>query len=339
MKTHEALLFVILTACGDSPTTTAGSGGPSTCPPKTTTMDLPMSAGAGGIAEVTSFGDNPGALQMFVHAPSSMHASAVILALHGCTESASDYVDVGWNDVADRTGAVVVYAQQTAQNDATRCFRWWLPEHTTRGQGEAASIAQMVAYAKQTYGAEHAYVTGLSAGAAMTAVMLAAYPDIFEAGAIMSGLPYDCAKTQLDAFSCMNPGKDQPAAAWGALVPDLARMHPPRVAIWHGDADYVVNSKNELELVRQWTAVNGVSEEPTSTETVGPAKHALYGDRVESWLVSGMSHGVALAPSQGCGKAGAYLLDENLCSTEKAAAFFGLSGSASPSSSSSSGCP
>ncbi len=329
MKSRSALLAIFLVACGDGPTTSGAASDAGVCPPKTSTMDLPMSA-AGGITEVTSFGENPAALQMFVHAPSSGRASAVIVALHGCTESASDYVSAGWNDVADRTGAVVVYAQQTIQNDATRCFRWWLPAHTTRGQGEAASIAQMVAYAKQTYGASHAYVTGLSAGAAMTAVMLAAYPDIFEAGAIMSGLPYDCATSQLEAWSCMNPGKDQPAQAWGALVPDMARQHPPRVAIWHGDTDYVVNSKNELELVRQWTAVNGVSETPTSTETVGPAKHARYGDRVESWLVSGMSHGVALAPSQGCGKAGAYLLDVNLCSTEKAASFFGLDASSAP---------
>jgi poly(hydroxyalkanoate) depolymerase family esterase len=343
--TTRGLLALALAgaACGDGPTTTgAGAGTAGTrgeagttgdaglCPPKTPTMDLPgATSPASATTEVTSFGDNPGALQMFVHAPASSagRASAVVIALHACTESASDYESAGWNDVADRTGAVVVYAQQTATNDATRCFRWWLAAHTTRGQGEVASIASMAAYAKQTYGADRAFVTGLSAGAAMTAAVLAAYPDVFEAGAIMSGLPYGCATSQVEASWCMNPGKDQSGQAWGALVPAEARANPPRVAIWHGDADWVVRPANEVELVRQWTAVNGVSEVPSSTETVGPAQHAVYGGRVESWLVSGMGHGVALAPSHGCGRAGAYLFDVGLCSTEKAAAFFGLGAS------------
>lgn len=46
--------------------------------------------------------------------------------------------------------------------------------------------------------------------------------------------------------------------------------------------------------------------------------------RVESWLVKGMSHGVALAPKSGCGTAGAYMLDEGVCSTTLTATFFGL---------------
>ena len=44
-----------------------------------------------------------------------------------------------------------------------------------------------------------------------------------------------------------------------------------------------------------------------------------------------MSHGVAIDPSAGCGTAAAYVLDEGLCSTTKAAAFFGLvAGDGSP---------
>ncbi len=344
----SAAFVAACAACGGG-SNDGGGAGSGVCPPKSGTADVPASgAAAPGITEVTSFGGNTAGLQMFVHAPASGRASAVVVAMHGCTETASDYASAGWNDIADRAGIVVVYPQQTTTNDGTRCFRWWLPEQTSRGQGEAAAIAAMTDYAKKTYGAEHAFVTGLSAGAAMTAAMLAAYPDVFEAGAIMSGLPYACATSQMQAYSCMNPGKDQTPQAWAALVPSEARQKPPRVAVWHGDADWVVRPANEVQLVRQWTAVNGVSDQPSSSESVGPAKHAVYKEssgvvRVESWLVSGMSHGVALAPSQGCGKAGAYLLDVGLCSTEKAAEFFGLAsspggGGAPPPGSPPSGC-
>jgi poly(3-hydroxybutyrate) depolymerase len=186
----------------------------------------------------------------------------------------------------------------------------------------------MVAYAKTTYGATHAYATGLSAGAAMTAVMLATYPDVFEAGAIMAGLPYACATSQNDAYSCMS-GKDKTSAAWGALVPKVPGAAPPRVAVWQGDADYTVRPTNLDQLVRQWTSVNGISDKPSASTAVGKAKHDEFRDtggvvRVESWRIAGMGHGVSVDPSAGCGKAGAYVIDEGLCSTKKAAAFFGL---------------
>jgi poly(3-hydroxybutyrate) depolymerase len=112
-------------------------------------------------------------------------------------------------------------------------------------------------------------------------------------------------------------------------VPTVPGATAPRVSIWQGDADYIVNPKNETELVKQWTGVAKIAMTSPATGAVAGATHAEYKDtsgvvRVESWLVKGMSHGVALDPKAGCGTAGAYLLDEGVCSTEKAAAFFGL---------------
>ena len=159
--------------------------------------------------------------------------------------------------------------------------------------------------------------------------MLATRADLFGAGAIMAGLPYACASSQSDAYTCMSPGRDKTPSAWAALVPESTRASAPRVSIWHGDADWIVRPANETQLVRQWTGVAGVADEPTTTTTEGVATHAEYKDssgvvRVESWLVKGMGHGVAVAPKEGCGRAGAYLLDKGLCSTTKAAQFFGL---------------
>lgn len=328
------LLPVLLVAAGCS-SSPSGSGGASTCPPKRTTAPaglpgLPGAAG-GALTEVDSFGDNPGHLKMYVHAPASGKATAVVVALHGCTQSAADYVAAGWNELADEEGFAVVYPEQTTANNFQRCFRWFDETQIERERGEAASIAAMTAHAKSTYGATHAYVTGLSAGAAMTAVMLATYADVFEAGAIMAGLPYACATSQIDAYSCMSPGKDRTAEAWAALVPASAHGEAPRVSIWHGDADWTVRPRNEDELVKQWTGVAGIAGAAPVTSEEDGVTHAEYKDssgvvRVESWLVKGMGHGVALAPKDGCGKAGAYFLDEGVCSTAKAAAFFGLTG-------------
>jgi poly(hydroxyalkanoate) depolymerase family esterase len=304
------------------------------CPPTGTTRPAGLPAAAGeALTEITAFGDNPGKLKMFVHAPPSGRAKAVVVALHGCTQGASDYVSAGWNELADAAGFAVVYPEQSSANNFQKCFRWYDKAQIERGAGEAASIAAMTEHAKAAYGATRAFVTGLSAGAAMTAVMLATYADLYEAGAIMAGLPYACATSQTDAYACMSPGKDKTAEAWAALVPASARGEAPRVSIWQGDADWTVRPKNEEELVKQWTGVAGISGASPHTSTEGGATHAEYKDatgavRVESWLIPGMGHGVALAPKDGCGKAGAYFLDKGVCSTAKAAAFFGLSGEA-----------
>jgi hypothetical protein len=68
---------------------------------------------------------------------------------------------------------------------------------------------------------------------------------------------------------------------------------------------------------------------------VGKGTHDEYRDasgavRVESWSITGMSHGVSVNPSAGCGTAAAYVIDEGLCSTQKAAEFFGLVAPSAP---------
>lgn len=320
-----AIAIATLSGCSDGSNPEAGSD---------SARSLGLAGTGAGIVAVPSFGSNPGGLSLYVHVPASLPANApVVFALHGCTQSANAYMGAGWNELADAVGFVVAYPEQTSSNNSQRCFRWWDPAHTTRDQGEAKSIRSMVDYVRSQYGVNDAYVTGLSAGGAMTAVMLATYPDVFRAGSIMSGLPYHCATTQTDAYTCMS-GEDQTAAALSALLPSQAHTTPPRVSIWQGDADYTVRPANASQLVRQFAGVNGVSETPTTSEAVGKATHDSFLDtngsaRIERWIISGMGHGTALDPANGCGTAGAYLLDESLCSTRKSAEFFGILTSAS----------
>ncbi len=55
---------------------------------------LAISAGAATLREVSEFGSNPGNLRMFEYVPDNVPASpALVVALHGCTQSAADYAD------------------------------------------------------------------------------------------------------------------------------------------------------------------------------------------------------------------------------------------------------
>ncbi|MFG3641633.1 PHB depolymerase family esterase [Micromonospora sp. NPDC047762] len=294
-------------------------------------------AQAATLTQVTGFGSNPGNLAMYAYRPDNLPAnSPAVVLLHGCTQNASGYfAGSGWQKYADQWKFALIVAQQPSGNNANSCFNFFEAGDTTRGQGEALSIKQMVDHAKANFGVNgsRVYVSGLSAGGAMSAVMLATYPDVFAAGSIIAGIPYRCATSMVNAFSCMNPGADKTPAAWGDLVRGAYSGYTgprPRVAIWHGTSDTTVTPLNGTESRDQWTNVRGVSQTPTSTSSLpGNTSLEVYGnDDVRLYRISGMGHGTPVDPgsaAEQCGTAGAYFLD-TICSTYRDALFFGLNG-------------
>ena len=306
-------------------------------------------AHAAGLTRVTGFGANPGNLLMYEYVPAATPAHpAVVVALHGCTQTAADYyADSGWPTYADRYGAVVVFPEQRIANNSNRCFNWFQPGDTARGQGEAASIRQMVETALTAHAADRArvFVTGLSAGGAMTSVLLADYPDVFAAGSVVAGLPYGCANDLPSAFTCMNPGVDRTPAQWAQAVRGAVPGWSgpwPRVAIWHGTADTTVVPRNATESRDQWTGVHGLPTTPTTTDTLpgsgnGTTTRETYADGagvalVQVYRVQGMAHGTPVDPGgteAECGVTAAYFLDF-ICSSYHTARFWGLAGGPAP---------
>lgn len=295
---------------------------------------------AAALTRVDSFGSNPGALVMYEYVPAGLPSGRpIVVVLHGCTQQAAAMENAGWNQLADLHAFTVVYPEQATANNPVRCFNWAGEYGDTanlvRGQGENQSIIQMVDKAIATHGGDpsRVYVAGFSSGAAFAAVMLATWPDRFAGGAIMSGLPYRCATTVSGAYSCQSPGVTKTAAQWGDLV-RAAHAYGgtrPRVQIWHGSNDATVVPKNRDELVKQWTNVLGLDDTADETETIGQAKRTAYKTAagaigVEVYEVTGMGHAVAVGEAGCSGKVAAYFEDRAICSTLRAAKFFGLVG-------------
>ncbi|MFJ4837062.1 PHB depolymerase family esterase [Streptomyces sp. NPDC088746] len=299
----------------------------------------PAAPAAAGLQQVTGFGSNPGNLQMFAYTPDNVAAGApLVVALHGCTQSANAYyTNSGWTKYADLWGFDVVFPQTTSANNALSCFGWFDQAESTRGRGEAASVVQMVEYAKQTYGSDgrRVYVTGLSAGGGMTADLLAAYPDVFAGGSVASGLPAQCATSQAAASGCQTGPQKLSPAQWGDKV---RNSYPgwtgpwPRVAIWQGTSDYTVYPANATALRDQWTDVWGIGQTPSSAQSLpGNTTRSVYEDAsgqpaVETYSVSGMGHGLPVSPGSGaeqCGSTAAYFLN-TICSAYHTGVFWGL---------------
>jgi poly(hydroxyalkanoate) depolymerase family esterase len=291
----------------------------------------------GRLQEVPSFGSNPGNLRMLAYAPDALPSEpALVVVLHGCTQTAADYDQgTGWSTLADRFGFVVVYPEQRRSNNAQGCFSWFLPDDIARDRGEALSIRQMVERAIIDYGIDRRriFVTGLSAGGAMTSVMLATYPDVFAGGAIIAGLPYGCAATVEEAYDCMLQGCTSSAAALGDRVRAASRHQGPwpKISVWHGDEDPIVKPVNAEGILRQWLNVHELSTPPTLEDVVDGCTRRLWrhaGETViEAFSIAGMAHGAPIAVgtgAQNCGAAGAFVLDVGISSTYHIARLFGL---------------
>jgi poly(hydroxyalkanoate) depolymerase family esterase len=280
---------------------------------------------------VTSFGDNPGALAMYEHVPADLPAGApLVVVLHGCTQQAADMENAGWDTLADADHFAVLYPQQSAANTPLECFDWFTPSDTAN---EATSIIEMIdtMVAANAVDTHHVYVTGISAGGAMTAALIALHPDRFAGASVMSGIAYGCATDVLSATTCQDGGVTNSAAQWASLVHAASPSFTgpwPDVQIWQGDQDTTVVPSNAASLVAQWTAVQGVSQTASETDTVGVATRTRYGEgSVEEYMVHGMGHAISIGndPLGACpATAAMYFDDEMLCSTLRAAIYFGV---------------
>jgi feruloyl esterase len=177
------------------------------------------------------------------------------------------------------------------------------------------------------------FITGLSAGGAMTAAMLATYPEVFAAGAIIAGLPYGAAVNVQQAFESMFQGRARPAKEWGDNVRHgSAHEGPwPRVSIWHGDIDTTVKPVNAEGLIAQWSDVHGIDGAPVADKIDGYPRKVWRRDGVdliESYTITGMAHGTPLATATHGGTAGPFMLESGISSSYHIAKFFGLTGEA-----------
>ncbi len=297
-----------------------------------------ISDGPVRMRETVGLGANPGGLRMFSYAPAALpKGSPLVVVLHGCGQSAAAHAaSAGWLVAAERYGFSVLAPEQGLSNNINRCFNWFEPGDARRDHGEAASIAAMIGEAIQLHQADgdQVYVTGLSAGGAMTAVMLAAYPELFAGGAVIAGVPYGVTRGVRDALQEMRRPQARPTGLLADLVRHAApvrRARPLRLSIWHGDADEVVHIANAQDLVRQWAAALGLPEAPTkvtrSTRRTRSVWAPLFhGSSVELNIVHGFGHGTPLSihGEDGLGAAAPFMLEVEISSTHEIARFWGL---------------
>jgi poly(hydroxyalkanoate) depolymerase family esterase len=282
-----------------------------------------------------SFGSNPGNLGAWYHLPASASANApLVVVLHGCTQTAAGYDQgAGWSALADEQGFAVLLPEQRAANNGNLCFNWFEPADTKRGGGEPLSIVQMIEalVAREKIDPARVYITGLSAGGAMTSVMLATYPEIFAGGAIIAGLPFGTAHGVSQALERMRgQGMPSPESLVSAIRSASPHQGPwPKLSVWHGSADRTVNPANADAILAQWAPLLG--GEGKAPVVVDGHPHRVWHDAsgqivLEDYRITGFGHGtpLALTGDDRCGAGGAFLLEAGISSTRHIARFWGI---------------
>jgi poly(hydroxyalkanoate) depolymerase family esterase len=291
------------------------------------------------------FGTNPGNLKMYAHIPQGMDttiAAPLVVVLHGCTQTANVCAkQTGWNKLADRHKFYVVYPEQIIINNGENCFNWFKGEDQVRDSGEPGSIKQMIDYMKSHYkiDGKNVFVIGLSAGAAMSSIMMAVYPEVFNKGGIMGGGPYKGATSVMNSSQAMMGAVAKSPQAWGNLVTEQNPGYKgkyPGMIIFHGNHDPIVNINNAKQTIKQWANINSVDEMPDSIvndfDGNPEVDLTMYYDSKQQpiiyyYKVKNLGHAVPLdlgdCPRQG-GRTDLFAVDKDFFSTYWAADFFGL---------------
>lgn len=262
---------------------------------------LPLPEGAAWLAR--RFEVEAGARDYRLYVPATLDGPprGLVLMLHGCTQNPEDFaLGTGMNAMAEQERFIVAYPEQPQAQNANRCWNWFRPDDQRRGGGEPAILAGLA----QALAAEHAvphgriFVAGLSAGGAMAAVLGEAYPDLFAAVGIHSGVACGSARDARSALAAMRGL----VAAGGPSGVD-----GPRTIIFQGDADTTVHPSNATRLVVRavgegasgaWdtravggrTVTRSVTRGTAPDSGEGDGDSAGTGREVELWMIEGAGH-------------------------------------------------
>jgi len=241
----------------------------------------------------------------------------MVVMLHGCTQSADDFAaGTRMNRLADEHGFLVVYPEQPAGANASKCWNWFKARDQVRDAGEPSLIAGIVRDVLGRHEADprRVFVAGLSAGAAMAVILGETYPELFAGVGAHSGLPYGSAHDLPSAMAAMKGGRSglpglqsMPGAA--AKRRRKATQAVP-IIVFHGDRDHTVQQTNGAEIVQQakdahlvetphatWRASTHSGRAPGGRSFSRTVHADASGEsRIEFWTLHGAGH----AWSGGC---------------------------------------
>lgn len=265
----------------------------------------------GGTWQAFVYHGPAGSRPYFVYTPENYQPGTPVplfVMLHGCTQTAADLAaGTRMDELADAHHFIVLYPQQTTLANPATCWNWSVPANQTRGNGEPAILAGIVKTVEAntsqwTIDGGRVFVAGVSAGAVMSVILGATYPDLFAAIGVVAGVEYPAGATSTSGLDPIKAGTMAYVAmgSHARVVPTLA---------FQGSADPVVAPINGDRVVQQWMQTDHLASQgrydatfanPTQSITASPPTSHPYIERIwndvaghevqEYWVAIGAGH-------------------------------------------------
>ena len=273
-------------------------------------------APAGGRFIERSFTNAAGTRAYKLYVPSGytgQEAVPLVVMLHGCTQDPDDFAaGTRMNAQAEGHTFLVAYPQQGNGSNMQKCWNWFKDGDQHRDRGEPSIIAGITHEVLGEYNVapSKVYIAGMSAGGAMAAIMGAAYPDLYAAVGVHSGLAPGAARDLPSALSAMNGAGIAGPSRNGAAGTTSGRAVP--LIVFHGDRDGTVNARNAEAVVSYFKPAAPAKTAPPIKVRQGEVPGGLSYTRsthpdadgrpvVEYWNVHGLGHAWS-----GGGRTGSY---------------------------------
>ncbi|KAI0768766.1 putative acetylxylan esterase A [Trametes elegans] len=256
---------------------------------------------ASTLHQITGFGENPNNIGMFVYKPARADCSGTAQAYF----TGSKYAQL-----AETYGYVVLFPNSPHSGT---CWDVSSDETLTHNGGsDSLGIASAARYAIANWGVDpdRVFAVGTSSGAMMTSVLAGAYPDVFKAGIVDSGVAFGCFavpgqpddswNSQCSTGQLILTGQQWAQKVYNAF-PGFTGDRP-KMQVWHGTIDTTLYPQNFWEEIKQWTTVFDYPSTPISnvSESYLPRgySNATYGPRFQAILAQNVGHTVPLFEQQ-----------------------------------------
>lgn len=215
----------------------------------------------GGTWQGFTYNGVAGSRSYFVYTPANYVPGTpipLIVMLHGCMQTAADFAaGTQMDQLADAHQFLVVYPQQTALNNGATCWNWFVPTNQTRASGEPAILSGIVQTVEQdtihwSIDKSRVYVAGISAGAMMSVILGASYPDVFAAIGVVAGGEYPGGASSTAGLDPQQQGElaYQAMESYARVVPNI---------VFQGSVDTIVAPINGDLAVQQWMQTDALA--------------------------------------------------------------------------------
>lgn len=277
-----------------------------------------------GVSQIQKFEkemNNPGDLIFYLQSPDSIKSNVekrypLVIALHGCNQSAKNYaLNSGISDLVSEGQFFLGLPEQRMFNNGSRCFNWYRSKDNEKGKGELASIISFIDTLIAIYPVDtnKIYITGVSAGAAMSVALLVNYPNKFTGGSPLAGGCY-CASDLRDGFRLMRHDDSLSDDFLKSRLP-VPEMKLPPIIIVQGLEDNVVDPNSAYDIARQWSlsCTDSISAQEERLNEKITIKKVFCGENELCQIVFIYELGHAIPISEGCGHEAMFIKDIGFC--------------------------